>query len=544
MVITPNSRIILLKSPLKLDHNNQITFENATAQYNYFYNLPKLEHSGFTYVRKDGVIRIPTHTEANDGLPTYEDLLGYNYCMYQNTAYTSINKWFYAYITDVSYQNDGMTSISIETDVWQTWQFNLVYMDSYIERQHVTNDTIGANTLPENIDTGDFISCKLQPSFYGSLETCYVLACTELPSNISSYSTSNQTVPTGLYYIGLTNVTDIQVLIKVFDTDGRKDAVNSVFVIPKAFFSNWVTAGGNFAGDISTSVRFDYTASISVTKTNYIGNDYVPKNNKLFTYPYSFLQVSNHTGQIVNYKWENFNMLDTGTSPSGFNFTLKGTLTPGGSFKLFPINYNNILNNSDDTISLGKYPIGAWTNDIYTNWLTQNGVNLGFTTLNAREAGLAIGGIQSGVGALQMLGGSEYGIGTAFGGLGRIMETLQSDYRHSMIPDSVSGNTNTGDVNFYFSLNNLEFKRMSIKNEYAIIIDNYFSMFGYKVNKLAKPYVRNRTNWDYIKCIDVNLEGDIPEKDLDEIRSLFNNGCTFWHTTTYFLDYSRTNAIA
>ena len=542
MVITPNSRIILLKSPLKLDHNNQLTFENATDQYNYFYNLPKLEHSGFTYVRKDGVIRIPTHTVENDGLPTYEDLLGYNYCMYQNTAYTSINKWFYAYITDVSYQNDGMTSISIETDVWQTWQFNLVYMDSYIERQHVTDDTIGANTLPENIDTGDFISCKLQPSFTGSLETCYVVACTELPSNISSYATLNQSIPIGLYYIGLTELFDIQQLIKVFDTDGKKDAVNAVFVIPKAFFSNWTALGTGFTGQYSTTVSFEYSSPVAITRPNYIGNDYVPKNNKLFTYPYSFLQVSNHTGQVVNYKWENFNLLAVGTT--GYNFSLKGTITPGGSFKLLPVNYNNILNNNDDTISLGKYPIGAWSNDIYTNWLTQNGVNLGFTTLNAREAGLAIGGVQTGIGALQMLGGSESGIGTAFGGLGRIVETLQSDYRHSMIPDSVSGNTNTGDVNFVYGLNNLEFKRMSIKNEYAFIIDNYFSMFGYKVNRLAKPYVRNRTNWDYIKCIDVNLEGDVPEKDLDEIRSLFNNGCTFWHTTTYFLDYSRTNAIA
>ena len=541
MVITPNSTIILLKSPLKLDHNNQLTFANATVQYNYFNSLPKLTNSAFTYVRKDGVIRIPTHKEANDGLPLYEELLGYNYCMYQNTSYTPNNKWFYAYITDVAYQNDGMSTISIETDVWQTWQFDLVYIDSYIEREHVWDDTVGANTLPENIDTGDFISCKLQPSFSTSLETCFVLASTELPSNISVYSTLNQSIPTGLYYIGLTNLSDIQALIKVFDTDGKGDAVNSVFVIPKSFFSNWQNLGNGFTGQYSTTVTFEFSANLTVTKVNYLGNDYTPKNNKLLTFPYSFLQVSNHTGQVVNYKWENFNMLNVGTT--GYNFVLKGTITPGGSFKLLPVNYNNILNNYDDSISLGKYPIGAFNNDIYTNWLTQNGVNLGFTTLNAKEAGLAFGGLQSAIGIGQMMAGSQGGISHTFGGIGRIIETLQSDYRHSMIPDSVSGNTNTGDVNFVYGLNNLEFKRMSIKNEYAQIIDNYFSMYGYKVNRLGKPYVGKRSNWDYIKCIDVNLEGNIPEKDLDEIRDLFNNGCTFWHTTQYFLDYSKTNSI-
>ena len=102
MVVTPDSRIILLKSPLKLDNNNQITFTGVEAQFTYFYNLPKLEHGSFSYIRKDGVIRIPTHKETGDGLPTYEDLLEYNYCMYQNTHYDM--KWFYAFITDITYQ--------------------------------------------------------------------------------------------------------------------------------------------------------------------------------------------------------------------------------------------------------------------------------------------------------------------------------------------------------------------------------------------------------------------------------------------------------
>ena len=35
-MITPNSKIIILKSPIELDNNNQLTFSNATAQYNSF----------------------------------------------------------------------------------------------------------------------------------------------------------------------------------------------------------------------------------------------------------------------------------------------------------------------------------------------------------------------------------------------------------------------------------------------------------------------------------------------------------------------------
>ena len=111
MIVVPDSDIILIKSPLKLDNYNQITFGDATAQYNYFHGLTHLEYDDCTYQRKDGVIRYAT----GDNL-RFEDLLQYNYCMYKNDSYK--DKWFYAFITDIKYINDGMTEITIETDTY------------------------------------------------------------------------------------------------------------------------------------------------------------------------------------------------------------------------------------------------------------------------------------------------------------------------------------------------------------------------------------------------------------------------------------------
>ena len=84
---------------------------------------------------------------------------------------------------------------------------------------------------------------------------------------------------------------------------------------------------------------------------------------------------------------------------------------------------------------------------------------------------------------------------------------------------------------------------MAIKPSIAQVIDGYFSMFGYKVNRLGKPHITARTYYDYIKTIDVNIEGNIPEMDLDAIRKMFNNGIRFWHSTTYYLDFSVNNSI-
>mgnify|MGYP006935980024 CR=1 FL=1 len=57
MIVVPDSDIILIKSPLKLDNYNQITFSNATAQYNYFNGLTHLTINNASYQRKDNYIR-------------------------------------------------------------------------------------------------------------------------------------------------------------------------------------------------------------------------------------------------------------------------------------------------------------------------------------------------------------------------------------------------------------------------------------------------------------------------------------------------------
>ena len=143
-VITPQSDVKLLKVPIEIDNQNQITFANATAQFNYFNSLPKLEFDNFTYQRKDGTIRIPDHID---------NIISYNYVMYRNEAYS--NKWFYAFISDMTYLNDMTTEVSINTDVFQTWQFDLQYKRTFVEREHTNDDTIGNNTIPEGLEYGE-----------------------------------------------------------------------------------------------------------------------------------------------------------------------------------------------------------------------------------------------------------------------------------------------------------------------------------------------------------------------------------------------------
>ena len=126
MAIKPETNLFLIKCPLSLSNKHQLTFANLEAQHNYFDSLPKLEIDNISYQRKDSIIRYPAHIDT---------LLEYNYCMYQNENYS--DKWFYAFITNMRYVNDNMTEITITTDVFQTWQFDLVYKQSFVEREMI-----------------------------------------------------------------------------------------------------------------------------------------------------------------------------------------------------------------------------------------------------------------------------------------------------------------------------------------------------------------------------------------------------------------------
>lgn len=166
MAITPNTQIRLLSVPFEIDNRNQLTFQNLNAQTNYFTSLPNLEIEECSYQRKDNIIKFPAHIDT---------LLNYNYVMYKNNNYS--NKWFYAFIEKMEYENNGTTNIKIKQDVFQTWQFDLVYKKMFVEREHVNSDNVGEHTIPENLETGEYIIDQTIKHDLGTNK--YIIQCTE-----------------------------------------------------------------------------------------------------------------------------------------------------------------------------------------------------------------------------------------------------------------------------------------------------------------------------------------------------------------------------
>ena len=119
-----------------------------------------------------------------------------------------------------------------------------------------------------------------------------------------------------------------------------------------------------------------------------------------------------------------------------------------------------------------------------------------------------------------------------------------TDYEHSMLPNSARNNNNSGDINVTSGTNGFFFYSYSIREEFARRLDKYFDMYGYKTNLLKLPNINGRQNWNFVKTIDCNIEGtEIPEKDINKLKSMFNTGITLWHNYSTFRDYSQSNPI-
>lgn len=470
---------------------------------------------------------------------TYQECKNANYIAFQNPTY--YNKWIFAFIDEVTYENNGCTKITFTVDNWATWFDNLTFKSCFVVREHVNSDNFGEHTIPEGLETGEYINC-LAPVEATYDENSYV--CVGVTEDALSQSTANVNptyggVASGLKYLIVENSFNLWRLISAYasSTTTGIDAIHEVFMIPASFYPNpsWIQVDTNFRySTLPESTGASFFGSVSFQRNNQIGLNYTPKNKKLFSYPYSYLLVSNNAGTDVIYHYEDFAGQDA-LVPT-INFDILATPSPGCSIKIVPLDYKNYIDgtrnrNYEYSIMGAKYPIGGWIGDVYTNWLTQNSVNLGLSLLNTGIDALT--GIEQGSLSKEL---------TASRG---ILNTMASIYEHQRIPNSSSGNSGASDVMFGLKKLAPTFYRMSIKDEYAKIIDDYFTRFGYKVNSLKVPNITGRTYFNYVEIgagEDIAF-GTLPVDAMEDINNIFRRGTTIWHNHDNIGNFSLDNSL-
>ena len=540
------TKVYLLAVPLEKDYVHTLYFGSAADQQSYFQSRIKKSYTDFSYQRKDGVIRIPEHID---------DLIaaGCNYVMYQNAAYS--NRWFYAFIEDMEYINDGRTDLKIQTDCMQTWMFDITVHPSFVEREHAASDELGEHTVPEVLELGEYTANLHTKAEYGGDiidDSIVVVGVTKKPDGTNVEGGFYDGIYSGVRYYGFTNGKiangELEEFISNYDKDGIGESIVCMFMAPKKLAKpkdDYVLTASNLINWKYINYSDDPVEGLedlykNIGMTTHTIDGYTPRNTKLMTFPFRYLLVSNNAGASVPFKYERFYRIDgnvkTFIPPE---FIIEGVLTPGCSVRMVPLHYNGVDRNDDEGINLGKYPILNWTSDVYTNWLTQNGVNIAINVISGVGQIVAGAALAIGSGGL----GATVGGGSIVGGVSQIASTLGQIHQQSFAAPQAKGNLNAGDVVTASDQNDFHFYDMTIKAEYAKIIDEYFDMYGYKCHRVKIPEKAHRAAWWYTKTIDANITGNIPQSDLQVIKNCYNRGITFWRNTANHKDYSVPNGI-
>lgn len=548
------STVHLLSVPLDKSNKHTMWFNGKDKslglqyQYNWFIAKKKHTMNNCTYIREDSMFVIDI---------SYDEAIKCNYVMYQNPAFS--NKWFYAFITDYERKSDESTKITIKTDPMQTWRFDYKVLPSFIEREHTDIDTIGYNTIPEGLETGEYV-CNAARHKNSLKFNGYVVASTIdlydkpnpdalLDTGYSGISGAQYNgIYSGLAYFYFGSIEALNDKIAEIALAGKSDGIVAIFVVPSTFVKaiKWKDTDGFIVNPSTAPEEQDWAYYIDgkIDDTRLEAPDalnyYTPNNKKLFTYPYCYLLASNNSGGGNVYQWEHFDMNTDIMKPQA-DFKIWSSITPGMSIRMVPKNYKGLAINNEEGLNLGKFPICAWTTDVYTNWLTQNSLNIGInliggamSVIGSAAMGIATGGI-----------GAAISAGGVMSGIGQITNQLAQIHQQSFQSPTAQGNLNSGDVSYSAGYLTFSLYSMSIKSEYAFKIDQYFDRYGYKQNRFGVPLENHRFYWWYTKTVDVNIKGDIPQQDLDEIKQCYNDGITFWKDTpdSPIKEYKGINAI-
>lgn len=285
----------------------------------------------------------------------------------------------------------------------------------------------------------------------------------------------------------------------------------------------------SYAGETITYYSGGYTKNIShfLTTINkrHTFTGLTVKNNKCYCYPYNYLYVTNNAGNENIYKYEDF-------SSSSCIFRNELALCDGCSIQVIPTHYKGIDYNYDESIPLAKYPTCGWTSDSYINWLTQNAVNI--------PTQLTTGVISTGESFAK---GDASGAGLSIAST--ISNIIGEFYSASLLPNITHGGNN-GNINYASNRIVFTFREMRVKDEYMRIIDDYFTRFGYKINRLTSPNITGRTHWNYVEIgsTDSIGYGTVPSQYMNDINNACRRGVTIWHNHSNLGNYSLNNSIS
>ena len=600
----PIGRVKIGRVPFDNSYRHTMTFPSREAQTDYFSSVctKSILDGTYTYVRMNNAIRVQFNAE---------ELYTYDYVMYQNANYGT--KWFYAFIVGVNYVNENCTELVLELDVMQTWYFDYQLVETFVEREHVNDDTKGLHLneepgMPLQYRRVAYSEHLMKPAYAVLLINAYM----HYVDSSGAQSVSNgvdscmgdwvqdqySACRYAIYNLNSANSRRRMSLdVQSLNLHGAAETIADAYTLPTGCFAvgeqaidgedsdltrfpckvgdNWTVVDGEVY-TLKENTR-PMAQTFTVRWPDTLGT-YTPRNKKLLCYPYSYWEIGDFSGRVKDLRWEYFDdetctvrqklvaSADcqgyvTAIDYNGVNNTGSGSVQMQNGVETFTFDYQN------------KIP---WVYSAYQNWAAQNSMNNQLAILGgvgamafsmmpgigaaARVLGkgagaVAAAGAMHGQGAaafaarenayynrkaLSAFGEEASGLGIA-GGLGTIAGTMANIDRMSKIPNTANGNTG-GNSKIQNGYGGWYDAQMCLLPEYAAIVDDFFDMYGYQVDRVKVPNREGRPYWNYVKCQNSAHRGNVPSDMMSKINEIYDAGITFWHTADVG-NYSLDNTI-
>lgn len=520
----PDSKVYVGRVPWDSSYRHVRLFGSAGEQTSTLLGLMTSAFSDddYTFIREGAPIRI---------FVPADQLNGYNYCMYNNGG-----KWYYNFIDSAVYVNENCTELTLTRDIMQTWMFDYDRNPVFVEREHASDDSLFAHTVPEPDMPIEYTYQDAYIKHYSP--SIIIVQTTEYPHYLTSTveAMSADPVTGGVYHgaysasmnlVFKTNPEGIEAIkrfMKSINACGAAEAITNIIAVdPEIIDNQFTNLSYDGAGWIPTQNFMMNTDTSTPVKEFTIPqpktlDGYTPRNKKLFSYPFTNAEVGDFTGRNMDLMFELAN--DAG---NGIPFTVVAPISTNMQALIRPTAYNGTAGDFMEPFTVDLTVKLPWTYDTFKNWAGQNLVANSLNVLGS-IIGLAgtIAAAPTGVGGVV----GALGIGQAIAGA---TAPLAETATMSMQPNKAMGNIN-GDVRLGTNTWGWYYRVKVPRREYAEIWDGFFDMFGYEVDTVKVPNFTGRPAWNYVKTRNCSYNGNVNAHDMAQINNIFDTGVTFWHT--------------
>jgi hypothetical protein len=333
--------------------------------------------------------------------------------------------------------------------------------------------------------------------------------------------------------------------------------IDDIMVFPSSNFMQAIISDGSTSTQFSTLYLKDvktYIGKSSVFSNKYA--DYRPvKESKLLMYPYTVLILDDLKGTRQTIKNEYITGDDITVTVHGSvgtsnktsygieNYLIKDNLEPADWF--YSSLENSLINNEANDLPIITDLLSAYLQGNRNSIQNQKNSIMFHGTMDGISGiiNTVVGGATGAIGGSMLgpAGAIAGGIEGAIGGVSQVvrgggktvlqLQGIQAKQKDiSNTPPSLSKMGSNTYFDYGHNIYGLYLIKKQIRAEYQKKLEDFFNMYGYKINEVKTPNFNTRQYWNYVQTASCNIQGNFNNEDLNELKAIFDNGITLWHT--------------